>query len=185
MNTFIKTINGADRVLTLILKIVTVTIFIALMLIITANILLRIFPITSLHWADEIQEMLIAALVFYGAAGVWMVKGHFSVGDWISTIVKNQRARSAYRLLVELISLAFAFVLFYYSLILVLKTREVSAVFQIPKRIFYSPIPAAGAIMTVYSLVYVARTAIGIFNPKSPLAMTTEKEAAPAEAPSK
>lgn len=49
-----------------------VTLFVVLTAIITANVLLRIFPITSLHWMDEIVEMCFAGLVFYGAAGVWM-----------------------------------------------------------------------------------------------------------------
>jgi TRAP-type C4-dicarboxylate transport system permease small subunit len=177
MHALLKTLARADAILTLILKIITVTLLVALTLIVTANILLRIFPFTSLHWADEIQEMCFAAIVFYGAAGVWMVKGHFSVGDWIGKVVKNERARSAYKLVLELISLAFTFVLFYYSLNLVLRAREVTSVFQIPKKVLYSCMPVSGLIMMAYSIVYVARAAIGAVDPKSPLAAQTEAAA--------
>ena len=171
MDTVGKIFRKIDSLLIVILKVITVTLLLAIALIVTANILLRIFPFTSLHWSDEIVELSFAALVFYGAAGVWMVKGHFSVGDWIGKIVKNGRARSVYRLHLELISLLFAFVLFYYSMNLVIRAREVTAVFQIPKKVLYSCMPAAGIIMMAYSLVYVIRTAIGIFSPKSPLAI--------------
>jgi TRAP-type C4-dicarboxylate transport system permease small subunit len=187
MNTLAKALTKADGILTLILKIITITLLVVLTLIITANILLRIFPFTSLHWSDEIVEMCFAALVFYGAAGVWMVKGHFSVGDWIRKVVKNERARSAYRLLLELISLAFACILVYYSMNLVIRAREVTAVFQIPKKVLYSCMPVSGLIMIAYSIVYVIRAAIGIVNPGSPAALVTatKPEDAPAAAPKK
>ncbi len=167
MSNLIGILDRADRILTAILKWITIALFVALTAIITANVLLRLFPITSLHWSDEIVEMSFAALVFYGAAGVWMVKGHFSVGDWISRLVRDERARGVYRLLLELISLLFAGVLFYYSLSLVIRAREVTAVFQIPKAVLYSAMPAAALIMVAYSIVYVVRAAIAMVNPKA------------------
>jgi TRAP-type C4-dicarboxylate transport system permease small subunit len=178
MNALVKALEKADRILTLILKIITIALLATLTLIVTANILLRIFPFTSLHWSDEIVELCFAALVFYGAAGVWMVKGHFSVGDWISKVVKSERARCAYRLLLELISLAFACVLFYYSLNLVLRAREVTSVFQIPKKVLYSCMPVSGLIMMAYSIVYVVRAAAGVVDPKSPFAARSAAAAA-------
>lgn len=164
---FIKILSGIDVVLTAILKWLTITIFLALLLIVTANVLLRIFPITSLHWTDEITEMCFAALVFYGAAGVWMTKGHFSVGDWIGKRAKNERAKNAIRLLLELVTLVFAVVLFKYSLDLTMRTGEATSVFQIPKKVLYSCIPISSLIMIAYSIVYVARAVIGMVNPKA------------------
>jgi TRAP-type C4-dicarboxylate transport system permease small subunit len=156
-----------DTVVTAALKWLTVALFLALTLIVTANVLLRIFPITSLHWTDEIVEMCFAGLVFYGAAGVWMAKGNFSVGDWIGKFAKNERAKNAYRLLLELIVLGFACILLYYSLNLTLRAREASSVFQIPKKVFYSCMPISALIMCAYSLVYVARAAILTLNPRA------------------
>lgn len=183
VRSIIRILGVADRILTAILKWLTIALFVVLTTIITANILLRLFPITSLHWSDEIVEMSFAALVFYGAAGVWMVKGHFSVGDWISRIVRNEHVRSAYRLLLELVSLAFAVVLFWFSLSLVIRAREVTAVFQIPKAVLYSAIPVSALIMIAYSLVYVIRAAIATVNPKALAA--AESGAAPARRPAK
>jgi TRAP-type C4-dicarboxylate transport system permease small subunit len=173
MRGFLKTLSAIDRVLTLVLKVITIAFFMAIALIVTANILLRIFPITSLHWTDEIVELSFAALVFYGAAGVWMTKGHFSVGDWFAKIVKSDRAKSAYRLVIELITLLFACVLFYYSMNLVIRSIELSSVFQIPKKVFYSPMPVASLIMIVYSIIYVIRAFIGMVSPRALFALDT------------
>jgi TRAP-type C4-dicarboxylate transport system permease small subunit len=155
----------ADRLLTVILKCITIAIFLVLTAIVSANILLRFFPITSLHWLDEIVEMSFAALVFYGAAGVWMVKGHFSVGDWFGRLAKNERLRNAYRLILELITLLFAAVLLYYSWNLVKRSIEVTSVFQIPKKVLYSCMPASALIMVSYSVVYVIRAVLGVVKP--------------------
>ena len=165
MKKLIEILGKIDRVLTAVITYLTVVLFIILTAIITANILLRIFPITSLHWMDEIVEMCFAGLVFYGAAGVWMVKGHFSVGDWIGKRVRNARVRDVYRLLVELVSLVFIAVLFKYSLELTLRSGEVSSVFQIPKRVFYSAIPVSAFIMMIYSIINVVTRVIGIVRP--------------------
>ncbi len=158
-------LEGVDRVLTAIITTITIVVFLVLTVIITANILLRFFPITSLHWMDEIVELAFAALVFYGAAGVWMVKGHFSVGDWFAKVTRNERARNAYRLVLELVTLGFAGVLFWYSLSLAIRSIEVTSVFQIPKRILYSCMPVSALIMVAYSVVYVVRAAMGVVNP--------------------
>jgi TRAP-type transport system small permease protein len=165
-----------DAIVTGILKWLTVALFLALTLIITANVLLRIFPITSLHWTDEIVEMCFAGLVFYGAAGVWMTKGNFSVGDWIGKRVKNERAKNGYRLLIELITLGFAVVFFRYSLDLTIRAREVTSVFQISKKVLYSCMPIGSLIMIAYSLVYVIRCATGTVNPKALEALEPKAE---------
>jgi TRAP-type transport system small permease protein len=167
MKKLIAILEKTDSVVTLVIKWLTIAMFLALTLIITATILLRIFPFTSLHWTDEIVELCFAALVFYGAAGVWMVKGHFSVGDWIRKIVKSDRAYNCCRLVLELITLAFVLVFFRYSLNLTLRAREATSVFQISKKILYSCMPISSLIMALYSLVYVVRCAIGTISPKA------------------
>ena len=156
-----------DKAVTAVLKYLTVTLFLAITLIVTANVLLRIFPVTSLHWTDEIVELCFAGLVFYGAAGVWMTKGHFSVGDWIGKLAKSRRAKNGYRLALEIIVLIFAVVLFKYSLDLTIRAREVTSVFQISKKVLYSCMPISSLVMIAYSLIYVIRGVIGTVNPKA------------------
>jgi TRAP-type transport system small permease protein len=167
MKSLIPVLGAIDAVVTAILKWLTVALFLALTLILTANILLRIFPITSLHWTDEIVELLFAWMVFYGAAGVWMAKGHFSVGDWIGKLAKGERFKNAYRLVLELITLLFALVFFKYSLQLTLRAGESTAVFQISKKIVYSCMPISSLVMIAYSLFFVLRGVIGTLSPKA------------------
>jgi TRAP-type transport system small permease protein len=165
MKGLITALGAIDKIVTAVIKWMTIVLFSVLTLLITANILLRVFPITSLHWTDEITEFCFAWMVFFGAAGVWMIKGHFSVGDWIGKVVKGERARNACRLALELITLLFALVFFKYSLDLTIRAYEVTSVFQIPKKIIYSCMPASTLIMVFYSIVFVARNVIGIASP--------------------
>ena len=99
---------------------------------------------------DEITELCVASMVFYGAAAVWMVKGHFSAGNWITKVCRRPRLVSLYRAGVELVSLVFMAILFRYSLKLTLRSEEVTAVFQIPKAVQDSCMPVASAVMCLY-----------------------------------
>jgi TRAP-type C4-dicarboxylate transport system permease small subunit len=57
---------------------------------------------------------------------------------------------------IELLVLVFAAVFFYYSLRLTILALDVTNVFAIPKRVLYSCMPVAGAIMVIYSLRNIA-----------------------------
>jgi TRAP-type C4-dicarboxylate transport system permease small subunit len=117
-----------------------------------ADIIRKALPITSFHWLDEIVELCFSALIFYGATVIWALKGHFSIGDWISKRLPGTVSRGIYRLMVNLICAAFLAIFFVYSLKLTLGTTELSTVFQIPKQVMYSSMPIASLIMLCYSL---------------------------------
>ena len=151
-----KSLAFIDRMILKALKVVTIVSFIFLTILITANVIVRFFPVVSLHWFDEIIELLYAYLVFYGAAALWILRGHISVGDWIEKSIGNPRLRHLYRAFIELMVLAFAAVFFYYSLRLTILALDVTNVFAIPKRVLYSCMPVAGAIMVIYSLRNIA-----------------------------
>jgi TRAP-type C4-dicarboxylate transport system permease small subunit len=145
-----------DKLILNALKIVAIVSFILLTILVTANVIVRFFPVVSLHWFDEIIELLYAYMVFYGAAALWILRGHICVGDWIEKSIVNQRLRHLYRAFIELLVLGFAAVFFYYSLRLTILALDVTNVFAIPKRVLYSCMPVAGAIMVVYSLRNIA-----------------------------
>jgi TRAP-type transport system small permease protein len=151
-----------DRMILRALKIVTIATFVFLTILITANVIVRFFPVVSLHWFDEIIELLYAYLVFYGAAALWILRGHISVGDWIEKCIANPRLRSLYRMFIEILVLVFASVFFYYSLRLTILALDVTNVFAIPKRVLYSCMPVAGALMVIYSLRNIAVEIMGI-----------------------
>ena len=144
--------NRFDRALTLALEAICIFLFAGITAILTLNIIVRFVPIMSMHWFDEILELFYGALVFYGAAAVWVVHGHFSVGDWLSERLPGTRTRFLYRALVELASLAFIVIFFKYSLDLTLQTEEATTAFAMPKKWLYACMPISGAIMVIYSL---------------------------------
>ena len=144
--------NRFDKALILTLEWICIVLFTAITFILTLNIVVRFFPFMSMHWFDEILELLYGALVFYGAAAVWVNHAHFSVGDWISKYLKSTQARFAYRLLVESMSLIFIAIFFWYALELMLKTEEQTTAFAMSKKWLYACMPITGAIMVLYSI---------------------------------
>ncbi len=157
MPTITAILKRLDKMLLAALKTVCIACFVLLTALITANVFVRFFPVASLHWFDEIIELLYAYLVFYGAAALWITREHISVGDWIGgAVVKNMRLRHAFGAVVEIMVLIFVLVFFYYSQQLTERAIDVTNVFAMPKKILYSCMPAAGAVMIVYTLRNIA-----------------------------
>lgn len=152
MNTLLR----IDRILFNLLKVVTITSFFFLTVLVSANVFVRFFPVASLHWFDEIVELLFAYLVFYGSAALWSRREHFSVGDWIGRKMAYSTVHRAYRTVLEVLALLFVAAFFYYSLQLTILAQDVTNVFAIPKRVLYSCLPLSGAIMIVYSVRNIA-----------------------------
>jgi len=155
-----------DKAILYTLKGMTITSFFFLTILISANVFVRFVPVASLHWFDEIIELLYAYLVFYGAAALWISHEHFGVGDWIEKRIKNIRMRYVYQMIIELLVICFALIFFYYSLRLTLLAQDVTNVFAIPKKILYSCLPASGIIMIIYSIRNIAVEMIGIIRSK-------------------
>src|SRR5512137_2969339 len=167
MGTMMASLRWIDKVILNALKALTITAFILLTVLITANVFVRFFPVVSLHWFDEIIEMLYAYLVFYGAAALWITKEHISVGDWLSgRILKNERVRHLYGVIVESLVLCFVVIFFYYSMQLTERALDVTNVFAIPKKILYSCMPVSGAVMVLYSIQNIMVEMIGVIKPQ-------------------
>jgi TRAP-type C4-dicarboxylate transport system permease small subunit len=153
MEKMLNVLRSVDRFVLALLKAFTILCFILLTVLISANVFVRFFPVVSLHWFDEIIELLYAYLVFYGAAALWITREHFSVGDWISgRLIRHPKAIRAYRLVLECLVLVFALIFFYYSQRLTDMAMDVTNVFAIPKKVLYSCMPISGLVMVVYSL---------------------------------
>ena len=166
MKNIVDSLKHIDKVILKTLKIVTITSFVFLTILISANVFVRFFPIASLHWFDEIIELLYAYLVFYGSAALWISHEHFGVGDWIEKRIKNIRMRYAYRMIIELLVLCFVVIFFYYSLRLTILALDVTNAFAIPKRVLYSCLPLSGAIMVIYTIRNIAVETIGMIHPQ-------------------
>jgi len=143
-----------------------VSLFVILTIIITANVFVRYVPIMSLHWLDEIVELSFAWMVFFGSAAVWILKGHFSAGDWISRLLHSPRAKAVYRLIVDLIAFTFIAMFFWYSRQLYNRAIEVTAVFEFPKKVIYACMPISSGIMALYSLRFIIEGLVKIASPE-------------------
>jgi TRAP-type C4-dicarboxylate transport system permease small subunit len=67
--------------------------------------------------------------------------------------------------IVETLVLLFVVIFFYYSLQLTERALDVTNVFAIPKKILYSCMPIAGAVMIVYSIRNIMVEMIGVIRP--------------------
>ena len=167
MKVLAKILKVVDNIILNILKAITIVSFLVLTILITAGILIRFFPVMSLHWFDEIIELVFAYLVFYGAAALWISGGHFSSGDWVGNkLFKYGRKRHFYQGVLEITVLLFAAIFFYYSLRLTLLTQAVTNAFAIPKKVLYSCMPISGGIMIIYSIRNIIREIICIIRPE-------------------
>ena len=93
MEALMTTMRFIDRALLNILKAVAIVVFVCLTVLISANVFVRFFPVVSLHWFDEIVELIFAALVFYGAAALLQTLGLRSVV--CGTTNRDEGARTA------------------------------------------------------------------------------------------
>ena len=155
-----------DQVIIQIFKWICIVTFAAIMVLVTANVLLRYIPITSINWYSEIVELCFAWMIFYGAAAVWIARGHFSAGDWIGKRLKKPRVRATYHLLVEIISFVFIAIFFWYSRELFNRSIEVTESLQFPKKVIYSCMPISSAVMVLYSIKFLILGIIDIVKPE-------------------
>ena len=147
-----KYIKSFDTALTKVIRIITIILFSIMSLMLLFRVVFRILSIKfSFHWQDELIEMCFAGIVFLGSAALWMTKGHFSAGNFIMKLMKNRIAVSIYKIILELVSLVFILVFLKYSYDLTMRSREVTAVLEIPKKILYGVMPVSGLIMSLYS----------------------------------
>jgi TRAP-type C4-dicarboxylate transport system permease small subunit len=166
MGKMMNSLKRIDKIILNTLKAITIAGFVFLTILISANVFVRFVPVASLHWFDEIIELLYAYLVFYGAAALWISHEHIGVGDWVEKRIKNIRMRYGYRMIIELFVMCFVLIFFYYSLRLTVLARDVTNVFAIPKRVLYSCLPVSGAIMILYSIRNITVEMMGMIKSK-------------------
>lgn len=147
-----------DRAVGIALRTIAILMFVALFLILAANVFFRWFPLLSMGWLDEIVQLCFAYMVFIGAAEIWRMRDHFKI-NWIEDKLKGTPSGEIVRTVVDILSLVFFIYLTRYGWQLVVRTRELTPIFQFPKRVMYASIPFSAAIMAVYALRDVVRHA--------------------------
>lgn len=146
-----EALKKIDRVIGFILRWGSTGILALIFLILIANVFVRFFPFTSFGWFDEVIEMLIAWMVFLGAAALWRENEHFVVA-FLPELLCGKKAGYLLDILINIISLAFVAVFTYYSLNLTMRAADWTPVINMPKKLLYASMPVSGAIMLIYSL---------------------------------
>lgn len=157
MNKLIDNLENIQRHIENIFKAICIITGFALLILMTGNVLVRIFPIISLHWFDEIVELLFAWMVFIGSAVLYSKKDHFMI-EWLGEKTKNTAIAPYYALAINLICLSFVAVFMYQSLRLTILAKDWTAVVNLPRRVLYVSMPISGLFMVYSSLVELLKT---------------------------
>ncbi len=155
-----RIIDGLDRFrlrVETLYKTITLICGFLLLLLMSGNVFVRLVPIASMHWFDEIVELLFAWMVFIGSAVLYSKKEHFLI-DWLARKTEGTRIGAAYKILIEVICLAFVAIFLYESARLTVLATGWTAVFNFSKRYQYVAMPLAGLFMTYVSLLEIFKS---------------------------
>lgn len=125
--------------------------FIALTVIMSGVVLIRFWPIAKLSWSDEIIELLVAWIVFAGAAELWRTNSHFRI-DAVYQFMSSLRFGWLYSFIIESAAMGFILLFTIYSFDLTISAIDVSPILSWPRPIWYAVMPISGVIMTGCSI---------------------------------
>lgn len=126
--------------------------FTVLLVLVTAEILIRFLPLFSLGWADEIVELAFAWMVFLGTAALWRSHEHITI-DFIPQALAGSLPGRVLEILVGLLALGFLVVFTWEGWLLTLQAvGSRTPILELPREWWYAPIPLSGAVMIGYTL---------------------------------
>jgi len=133
------------------LRAICVTLLVAILLLMVANVCDRFVNIARLDWNDEIIELMLVWLVFLGSAEVWRINQHFAV-DLVPSMAAGTRFEKALLAFISLGSLVFILMLAWKSSELFERATDVSPYFSWPRKLWYGAMPVSSALMAFFSL---------------------------------
>ena len=142
----------ADHGLAILLRWGSMISFIVLLVLVTAEVLIRFIPLFSLGWADEIVELAFAWMVFLGAAALWRSKEHITI-DFIPQALAGSMAGRVLEIVVGLLALGFLAVFTWEGWGLTVQAvGNTTPILELPKPVWYAAIPVSGVLMIGYTL---------------------------------
>lgn len=125
---------------------------VALLVLLSAGVLVRFLPVASMGWADEIVELAFAWMVFLGTAALWRDNGHIAV-DFIHESLAGSQAGRGLELLLGVLTLAFlGFFTWEGALLTAQAVGNRTPILELPKPWWYAAIPTSGLVMIGYSV---------------------------------
>lgn len=165
MNCIKKILYQSDLILGSTLRWICILSLIGIFVLYIINVFVRFLPITNLKVTDEIVEMLMGWVVFFGAAALQRERKHFAL-DFIIQKIEGHVSGKLINILVYLLSMLFIGVLFYYGFDLFNRSNGLSAILRIPRGIFYVCVPISALIMGIYMTRDVVKVFASFRKPK-------------------
>lgn len=151
MEKIIDIFKSIDNKIVIFLKIMTISCFVLLSILVSIRVFNRFIPIISTNWSDEVIELLYAWLVFYGIAAIFQSNSLIRITFLLSKI-KNLKKLHLYNIFLEILMFGFIVIYFIESLKLTIKANDVTSILAFPKRLSYSCMPIGGLFLIIYSI---------------------------------
>jgi TRAP-type C4-dicarboxylate transport system permease small subunit len=157
------TLKTFDRILGRALRVFCVLLLVVLTILMSGVVFIRFVDIQvftsnqavinwfKLSWSDEVTEWLMTALIFLGSAELWRTRDHFTV-DILTAAVTGTAAGRVLMFIIEILAAAFILAFTVYSFDLATTAGRSSPILGWPMKMWYAPMPVAGAIMFAYSI---------------------------------
>lgn len=152
MKTFLKAL---DRAVAGFCKVTCIAMLVILFLLLGVSIVLRLVPVFAISGYDEIVELLFIWIVMLATVTLWRDGLLYRVA--IVEGMLGPRLRFALAVGINALMFAFAAMLAYYGWLFAAASGETTPFLRLDKTYWYAAIPAGGALMAIYSLVWLWR----------------------------
>lgn len=133
------------------LRLVAAGCFGMLFLLVGFNVLVRLFPIVSSGWTDELIELAFAWMIFMGSAALARERLHFRA-DMILLALRDTTVGRMLDLALKIIGVVFFGIFTVLSWNLTVAATNTTPALDLPRIFWYGVMPISGAIMLVYAV---------------------------------
>ena len=144
-----KVFRTLDTYLTKLIEVFVVIAFIAMVILVAAQVFVRYLTTSSLTWSDEASRYLMVYMIFFGMVVLVKERRHVAVPNLVDAL--PPKVKKAVLFISYIIQLLFFSAMVYgYTLIQKTASLRTSAALFIPMNIVYICIPITGALMASY-----------------------------------
>ncbi len=133
------------------LRLVAAGCFVLLLLLVGFNVLVRLFPVVSSGWTDELIELAFAWMIFMGSAALARERLHFRA-DMILLALRDTTVGRMLDLALKIIGVVFFGIFTVLSRNLTVAATNTTPALDLPRIFWYGVMPISGAIMLVYAV---------------------------------
>lgn len=151
----IAALRFADRLVGALCKGGAVACLLGLFLLLGSAIVLRLVPLFTIHGYDEIVELLFIWLVMLTSLALWREGSLYRVVLFEDLLPVPMRR--ILEIVIHLVMFGFALVLVVYGREFMAMAGETTPFLRLDKGWWYAAIPVTGALMAIYSLVWIWR----------------------------